>query len=61
MVADIDQLILLLSIPKMQNPGNTMRGEFEPESILIIISRRLMHIEKEGKDYRLYALLEAGF
>jgi len=46
-VPDIDQLILLLSIPKMQNLARKRSG-FEPESILIIISCGLMHIEKRG-------------
>ena len=47
MVAAIDQLILLLSIPKMQNLAR--KGwEFEPGSILIIISRGLKDIEKSG-------------
>jgi hypothetical protein len=41
-VAAIDQLILLLSIPKMQNLARKGSG-FEPESILIIISFGLMH------------------
>ena len=49
MVADIDQLILLLSIPKVQNLGRNIMG-FEMESILIIISYSLKHIEKRGDE-----------
>jgi hypothetical protein len=44
-VAAIDQSILLLSIPEMQNLERNIM-EFEPESILIIISCGLKHIEK---------------
>jgi hypothetical protein len=44
-VADIDQLILLLSISTMQNLERNM-SEFEPGSILIIISCSLKYIEK---------------
>jgi len=39
------------------NPARNIRG-FEPESILIIISCSLMHIEKEGMGCRLYILIE---
>jgi hypothetical protein len=42
---DTDQLVLLLSIPKMQNLERNISG-FEPESILIIISSGLTDIEK---------------
>ena len=46
-VPDIDQLILLLSIPKIQNLAR--KGmEFEPKRVLIIISHRLKHIEKRA-------------
>ena len=45
MVADIDQLLLMLSIPKMWNLERNIR-EFEPKSILTIISCNLMDIEK---------------
>ena len=48
MFADIDQLSLLLSILTMQNLERNI-SEFESESILIIISCGLKHIEK-GKD-----------
>ena len=47
-VPDIDQLILLLLIPRMWNLARNIAG-FEPESVLIIISWGLMVIEK-GKD-----------
>ena len=48
MVADIDQLDLMLSIPKLWNLARNI-SEFEPESIFIIISYGLMDFEK-GKD-----------
>jgi hypothetical protein len=58
-VADIDQLILLLSIPKMQNLER--KGwEFEAGRVLIIISYGLMNIEKRGANYRLHILIGAG-
>jgi hypothetical protein len=44
-VAGIGQLILLLSIPKMQNLARK-GSEFEPEGILIIMFCGLMDIEK---------------
>jgi hypothetical protein len=44
-VADIDQLILMLSIPQIQNLVRNIR-ESEPECIAIIISFDLMNIEK---------------
>jgi len=47
-VADIGQSNLLLSIPQMWNMERK-GAEFEPESILIIISCSLMYIEK-GKN-----------
>jgi len=48
-VAAIDQKILLLSIPRMWNLERNILG-FEPESILIIISCSLKHIEKRGNE-----------
>ena len=47
MVAAIDQLILLLSIPGMWNLERNITG-FEPESVLIIISCGLKDTEKGG-------------
>jgi hypothetical protein len=44
---DIDQLVFLLSIPKMQNLERNI-SKFEPESVLIIISCGLKPIEKRG-------------
>ena len=44
-VPDIDQLILLLSIPEMWNLERNISG-FEPECILIIMFCGLMDIEK---------------
>ena len=46
-VAAIDQKILLLSIPEMQNLARK-GAEFEPRRVLIIISHRLKHIEKRA-------------
>jgi hypothetical protein len=46
-VAAIDQKILLLSISQMWNLERNIL-EFEPGSILIIISRGLMDIGKRG-------------
>ena len=56
-VADIDQLILMLSILQMWNLERNI-WEFEAESILIITSCSLERIEKERVDSRLYALKE---
>jgi hypothetical protein len=60
-VADIDQMILLLSIPQIWNLERNIGG-FESESILIIMSCSiaLRYIEKREMDYRLHALLGAG-
>jgi len=54
-VAAIDQLVLVLSISKMQNLERNIM-EFESESILIIISCSLKHIGKRVMDYRLHIL-----
>ena len=51
MVTAIDQSILLLSIPEMQNLESNIMG-FEPESILIIISCVSSISKKEGNVLR---------
>jgi len=46
-VPDIDQLILMLSIPQIWNWERIIRG-IEPEYILMIISDGLTIVEKRG-------------
>ena len=72
MVANIDQLILLLSILKMQNLARKGSG-FELRRVLIIISCGLMNIEKREDGLQvthtewnwdskqIYIALHAGF
>jgi hypothetical protein len=59
-VPDIDQLILPLSIPKMWNLERNI-AEFEPESILIIISCSLKHIEKREGGLQVACTLACKF
>ena len=46
-VPDIDQLILLLSIPEMWNLERNIMG-VGPENVLIIIAHHLKNIEKKS-------------
>jgi hypothetical protein len=53
----IDQLVSMLSIPKIQNLARNIR-EFEPESVLIIISCRFSISKKREINCRLYTSIE---
>ena len=48
-VPDIDQLVFLLSIPKMQNLERNMMG-FDPGKVLIKMSLHSKHVEKIGDE-----------